>query len=121
MTAACLTLRDQAAPLRDWIAARGREGAAFVLMGDFNRWMDGRDAFYAGLTTNGPLARADMGQHSPCWGGSGFLDHIIAGGPARGWLRPDSLRVLVYRETEAEWKERLSDHCPISARFDLPG
>lgn len=117
---ACTTLARQLPVLADWVAARGSEGVPFVLMGDFNRWMEGRDAFFAGLQQAAPLLRADIGQHSPCWGGAGFLDHIIAGGPARAWMQPDSLRVLVYRETTPEMKERLSDHCPVSVRFRLP-
>jgi endonuclease/exonuclease/phosphatase family metal-dependent hydrolase len=117
---ACETLAKQLPVLEQWVAARARDGVPFVLMGDFNRWMEGRDAFFAGLQHAAPLLRADAGLSSPCWGGSGFLDHIIAGGPARSWLVPDSLRVLVYRETSAEMKERLSDHCPVSVRFHLP-
>ena len=97
-----------------------QDGTAFALMGDFNRWMEGRDPFFAGLQASSPLLRTDAGRHSPCWGKAGFLDHIILGGDAIGWLRPDSLRVLVYRETTAEMKERLSDHCPVSVRLDLP-
>jgi endonuclease/exonuclease/phosphatase family metal-dependent hydrolase len=116
----CATLRAQLAPLQGWIAARRDEGVAFVLMGDFNRWMDGTDAFWAGLNEPAQLIRATEGRSSPCWGGGGFIDHIIAGGAARGWMEPDSLRVLVYRERGAEWKQRLSDHCPVSVRLHLP-
>jgi hypothetical protein len=29
--------------------------------------------------------------------------------------------VLVYRETERSWQDRLSDHCPLSVRFAVPG
>jgi len=119
-TRACETLAKQLPVLEQWVASRAQEGVPFVLMGDFNRWMEGRDAFFAGLQHQAPLLRADAGLSSPCWGGSGFLDHIIAGGPARAWLVPDSLRVLVYRETSPEMKERLSDHCPVSVRFHLP-
>ncbi len=118
---ACLTLGRQMPHLQAWMAERAREGTPFVMMGDFNRWMEGRDAFYAGLQQAAPVVRAGAGRHSPCWGGVGFLDHIIAGGDARGWMRPDSLRVLVYREKTAEMKERLSDHCPVSVRFAVPG
>jgi endonuclease/exonuclease/phosphatase family metal-dependent hydrolase len=117
----CTILRKQMAPLEAWIAARQAEGVAYIILGDFNRWMDNGDAFWAGLTTAAPLLRATAGKSSPCWGGGGFIDHIIAGGAARSWMQPDSLRVLVYREREPEWKERLSDHCPVSVRFDLPG
>lgn len=116
----CALLRQQLAPLQGWIAQRRAEGVPFVLLGDFNRWMDGRDAFYAGLASSGPLARATEGRSSPCWGGGGFVDHIIAGGAARGWLRAESLRVQVFRETGAAAKARLSDHCPVSVRFALP-
>jgi exonuclease III len=35
-------------------------------------------------------------------------------------MEPDSLRVLVYRETGADWKERLSDHCPVAVQLRLP-
>jgi endonuclease/exonuclease/phosphatase family metal-dependent hydrolase len=118
---ACGTLALQVPHLRDWAGQREAEGVPFVLMGDFNRWMEGRDGFFAELQRAGPLLRAETGKHSPCWGGVGFLDHIIAGGGARAWMRPDSLRVLVYRESTAEMKERLSDHCPVSVRFVLPG
>jgi endonuclease/exonuclease/phosphatase family metal-dependent hydrolase len=117
---ACATLGGQLPHLQAWIAARAAEAVPFVLMGDFNRWMEPPDAFFAGLNQSAPLTRADVGLHSPCWGGSGFLDHIIAGGAARTWMVPDSLRVLVYRETAAMWKDRLSDHCPVSVRFQLP-
>jgi len=116
----CDQLRLQLAALQGWIAQRRAEGVPFVLMGDFNRWMDPRDGFYAGLQSSGPLARATEGNSSPCWGGGGFVDHIIAGGAARGWMQPGSLRVTVYRETGPAAKARLSDHCPVSARFIVP-
>lgn len=117
---ACQTLGLQLPHLADWVARRTTEKTPFVLMGDFNRWMEGRDAFFAELQRATPLLRAEAGKHSPCWGGAGFLDHIIAGGAALGWMRTDSLRVLVYRESTAEMKERLSDHCPVSVRFAVP-
>jgi endonuclease/exonuclease/phosphatase family metal-dependent hydrolase len=119
--AACMILRYQLANLQDWIAARAREGIPFVLMGDFNRWMDGEDAFWGALSRTAPLSRATAGHSTPCWGGDQFVDHIVAGGAARTWMQPDTLRVLVFRETGPEWKERLSEHCPVSVGFRLPG
>jgi len=118
---ACQTLREQVAPLQGWIAQRQAEGAPFIVLGDFNREMDGRDALLAALNASAPLARATEGQASPCWGGKSFIDHILAGGAARGWMEPGSLRVLVYRERDEASRTLLSDHCPVSVRFRLPG
>ena len=116
----CDTLRRQIAPLQGWIAQRRQEGVPFVLLGDFNRRMENRDELLTALLAAAPMARATEGRGSPCWGGNSFIDHIFAGGAARGWMQPDSLRVMVYRETDEAAKERLSDHCPVSVRFRLP-
>ena len=118
--AACPVLMTQLAALQGWVAQRQADGVPFLLLGDFNRWMDAGDPFYGALQQSGPLLRATEGRSSPCWGGGGFIDHIIAGGAARGWMRAETLRVLVYRETGEEWRRRLSDHCPVSVRFVLP-
>ena len=115
----CATLRGQVPVLQGWIAQRRAEGVPFIVMGDFNRWMDGSDQVFAALQASAPLVRATEGHDSPCWGGGHFIDHILAGGAARAWLDRDSLRVLVYREGP-DRKEHLSDHCPVSARFHLP-
>ena len=116
----CDTLRRQVAPMQGWIAQRREEGVPFVLLGDFNRRMDGRDEMLAAFNEAAPLLRATEGHSTPCWGGNSFIDHILLGGAARGWLEPNSMRVMVYREGE-DAKERLSDHCPVSIRLDFPG
>jgi hypothetical protein len=54
-------------------------------------------------------------------GAENFIDHILAGGAAANWMRTDTLRVLTYRETDQSWKDRLSDHCPVSVRLAVPG
>lgn len=117
----CEELRDQIPPLTDWIAARRQEGIPFLILGDFNRWMDGNDTFLASLREAAPLVRATEGHSSPCWGSENFIDHILAGDAAANWMRPDTLQVLTYRETERSWQDRLSDHCPVSVRFVVPG
>lgn len=117
---ACETLRQQIPALEGWITRRRAEGVPFVILGDFNRWMDERDQMLAALRRAAPLRRATEGLNSPCWGGGGFVDHILAGGAAAAWMRPDTLRVTLYREQGLEWKARLSDHCPVSVTFDVP-
>jgi endonuclease/exonuclease/phosphatase family metal-dependent hydrolase len=117
---ACTELREQLPSLLDWIRARSAEGVAFVIMGDFNRHMDGRDQLWSALYQTAPLTRATEGHTSPCWGGEAFIDHILLGGAARDWLLPDTLRVMTFHETGPEWKQRLSDHCPVSVRLRVP-
>jgi endonuclease/exonuclease/phosphatase family metal-dependent hydrolase len=118
---ACATLAAQIPPLQAWIAARQQEGVPFVIMGDFNRWMDGDDPLLAELRLAAPLVRATEGRADPCWGGGRFIDHILAGGAAGQWIQPNSLRVMVYRETDLAAKERLSDHCPVSVMLRVAG
>lgn len=118
----CQNLGRQAEILRNWIADRRREGVAFAILGDFNRRMERNDEFLAVLTAAAPLTRPTAGFSNPCWaqGGRGrsFIDHILLGGPARGWLVRDSFRVMTYAERDAALRDRLSDHCPISVRLD---
>ena len=117
---ACTQLNQQLPILQDWIGARVADGDAFALMGDFNRRMYDHEKFWNKLESTAPLILTDEGEDSPCWGGGSFIDHVILGGAARDWQEPQSLRVLVYRETDKNWKETLSDHCPVSIRLDMP-
>jgi endonuclease/exonuclease/phosphatase family metal-dependent hydrolase len=116
----CVTLMSQFDVVAQWIAARRGEGVPFLVLGDFNRGMDKNDPFSRTINRPAPLTRATEGYTSPCWGHESFIDHILIGGAARDWVKPNSMRVLAYRETEPSWKERLSDHCPVSVRLAVP-
>jgi endonuclease/exonuclease/phosphatase family metal-dependent hydrolase len=121
---ACRELAEQISPLVAWMAERRAEGTAFIIMGDFNRWMDDHDGrpepMWSALRHAAPLVRATQGFASPCWGGEHFIDHIIAGDAAADWLERNTLHVLVFQETGAAWKERLSDHCAVSVYLREP-
>lgn len=118
----CANLAEQSAILAGWIAAREREGVAYAILGDFNRRMDHpRDEMTATLGAAGRLLRATEGASNPCWadsrGGRPFISHILLGGPARNWMQPGSLRVMVYAERAPVMRDLISDHCPISIRL----
>jgi endonuclease/exonuclease/phosphatase family metal-dependent hydrolase len=117
---ACVTLMSQLDVVAQWIGARRDEHAAFLVLGDFNRGFDKNDAFLKDIQAPVQLTRATEGYSSPCWGHESFIDHILIGGGARDWVMPNTLAVLTYRETDPAWKERLSDHCPVSVRLAVP-
>ena len=116
----CVTLMSQFDIVAQWIAARRDEGMPFLVLGDFNRALDKKDPFIRAITAPTPLTRATEGFSSPCWGRESFIDHILIGGTARAWVVPDTLKVLAYRETDPALKDRLSDHCPVSVRLQVP-
>ena len=114
----CVLLARQIPVLAAWVAARRREAAAFLVMGDFNRVLDEPEELGAALATAAPLTRVTAGLANPCWDGAPFIDHILAGGPARAWLIPGTLRVQVFQEAGEKWRQHLSDHCPVSVTLD---
>ena len=120
----CQGLQRPAEIIARWAEARRREGIAFAILGDFNRRMGGNDDFLRIVEEAAPLARPTEGLSSPCWadsrGGRPFISHLLLGGPARDWLVPRSLSVLAYAERDRSYRERLSDHCPVSVRMRLP-
>ncbi len=117
----CEGLARQARILGDWVAARRREGIAFAILGDFNRRIGENDDLLRLVEGGEALARPTGGFSSPCWatarGGWPFISHVLAGGPARDWIVPNSLSVLVYAERDRSFRDRLSDHCPVSVRL----
>jgi endonuclease/exonuclease/phosphatase family metal-dependent hydrolase len=120
----CEGLARQAQIIARWVEARRREGVAFAVLGDFNRRMVERDDFLRIVEAGTPLAQPTAGFASPCWadgrGGRPFISHFLAGGPARDWIAPNSMNVLVYAERDRSFRDRLSNHCPVSVRLRLP-
>lgn len=116
---ACPTLRSQFSVLDNWALERNDSEEAFAILGDFNRRMTPADPFFLFLKQDAPLTLTTAGRASPCWGGEYFIDHIVLGGKARDWLRPDSLRVTTYHDPGVT-PAQLSDHCPVSVRLAFP-
>jgi endonuclease/exonuclease/phosphatase family metal-dependent hydrolase len=118
--AQCALLARQVPALSGWIAAREQEGIPFMVLGDFNRVFDQPEELGSAMDKAAPLLRATKGFENPCWNGAPFIDHIFLGGAARAWLVPDSLRVQVFHEIGERWKDKLSDHCPVSIKLHWP-
>lgn len=120
----CQQLERQARILAGWAQARQQEGVGFAILGDFNRRITEHDDFLAILAEAAPMLRPTQGLSSPCWadsrGGRPFISHVLLGGPARDWLVPRSLAVMVYAERARRYRQALSDHCPVSVRLRLP-
>ncbi|HEY4250051.1 MAG TPA: endonuclease/exonuclease/phosphatase family protein [Roseomonas sp.] len=116
----CDSLGRQIPVLAGWIAERRREGVPFMILGDFNRRIGRNDELFEQLSEAAPLTHANAGFSNPCWGGGSFIDQILVGGAARGWVEDGSLRVLVYAEQDRRLRDRLSDHCPVSLRVRMP-
>ena len=123
----CRKLARQVEPLEAWIDARWREGAPFVVLGDFNRAFDrhgGRDHLWRAIDDGDPpglkLHRLPAGRESSCWRGTPRhhrrpIDFFVFG--ARAWKRVDeaSFRQITWTDEDADVRRGLpSDHCPIA-------
>ncbi len=117
---ACTKLADQLPALEQWVDERAARNEPFVILGDFNRRMKTGEAFYTELDDAEPpgadLTLTTDGRRSECWGGQypQFIDHIVLSRDAAAWLVAGSFAQLEYDASDASFKERLSDHCPLS-------
>jgi endonuclease/exonuclease/phosphatase family metal-dependent hydrolase len=115
----CKKLRAQIPVLEGWIDARAREGAPFVVLGDFNRALgEADDALFRDLDDNDPrglrLVRAGSRVHSSCHNKRQLaVDHVLLGGSAGDWLTPTGLSEVRYEHDDLTAGLKLSDHCPI--------
>lgn len=124
--AACVKLALQLPVLEHWIDARAAAGEAFLVLGDFNRRLNASEEFYAELDDGSPpnadLTLLSDGYPSKCWGGKypELIDHMLLSRDALPWLEPGSFSQLEYEPADARFKQKLSDHCPISVAL-VPG
>lgn len=111
----CATLRTQMLQLNAWADARRREGAAFVILGDFNRRLALPDDWAWRLLSppNEPLLLLTEGEATSCDPRfSAYIDHLVAGGGAETMVVANSFR-------EAPRFGQHPDHCAVSAEFTL--
>lgn len=108
----CEVLGKQALAIEEWVDARSEEGVHVVVMGDFNRQMHQRDAFFLELNDGDPSGlRLSLGPEKlpacePKRRQS--IDHIISDA---GQLSASKQMPLA--------QPPLSDHCPIWAELEL--
>lgn len=113
----CDLLFAQLPVLERWIEERGREGAAFAVLGDWNRRLAARgDAFWAEIDDGDPAA-ADLtlaagSRQASCKARfREFIDHIALGRAAAQRVVAGSVAEFTYGGPEAAHP---SDHCPVS-------
>lgn len=117
----CLALTSQIEPLENWIDQNAAEGKPLVVFGDFNRRMDIEgddlwDEIDDGHPTGLDLVRVNAGIRPPCWNHQydEFIDHIVVDSRAQKLVLPETVEQLVYDQADAQFKDVLSDHCPLS-------
>jgi ABC-type hemin transport system substrate-binding protein/endonuclease/exonuclease/phosphatase family metal-dependent hydrolase len=121
---ACEKFGLQVPLVEAWIDARAAAGEAFAVVGDFNRRLNPTDEMWRELDDRDPrdlrLLQTTAGRTQQCWASHypDYIDHIVLGGEAIAWLRPDSFTELVYQEP-VEMRDVLSDHCPIAVTLGL--
>ena len=131
----CQLLRQQIAPLLQWIDAQARAGHRFLLMGDFNRqlarehgrardssgelvkmWpeLDRRDlpgADLLNVTEGRPYIKCHISESH-----GAYIDHIVLGEKAAANLVPELFRRVVYAQSDVV-RFKLSDHCPLAIGY----
>lgn len=126
--AACAMLAQQAAMLGEWISTRHARGAAFIVLGDFNRAPPARgedehtnDAFWSGLTPPGVSLLAAHLPYRSCFIGqpyARYIDHMLMSPAISSQIIRNSARHVGYRSADVV-RYRLSDHCPVSISLKM--
>jgi endonuclease/exonuclease/phosphatase family metal-dependent hydrolase len=97
------------------------------VLGDFNRALsDTQDALLVELDDHEPatltFVRASPARRGLCSRNRKLeaVDHVLLGGVAGAWMRPESFREITYAPVDDAQKVKLSDHCPLALELTLP-
>lgn len=133
----CKLLATQVPVLEQWIDARARDGAAFAVIGDFNRklnddfkpardasgklqsfWNELDDADPPGLELTNLTSKLPFKNCSKRQQFNAYVDDIVMSKAMTARMVPGSAERLVFDDADAE-QFRLSDHCPIAVTIKL--
>ena len=126
----CQRIAEQAAPLRQWVAAQTAANRRFAVLGDFNRnllaesrgmqdglWQrinGGPGAAQLSITAaNSHFRNCATGQRY-----SSYIDYILLGSQLQQQLISGSFERMIWSAEDAG-RRKLSDHCPIAVRLRL--
>ncbi len=112
----CGVLRMQFAVLKGWLHERMAEGFPVVVAGDWNRFLSRPGADAVPTFPVRPLILPRPGRAPACWDGhfDNYVDHILAFPPAGDAVKGSGVEEILYR-APLTLRDRLSDHCPLSA------
>ncbi len=129
---ACHKLARQIKPLERWIDSHAAQGAAYIVLGDFNRRFSQDIALKYSEDKGLWQALNDEGQaelwtptttiNSNCWGGyyKDYIDHILFSPKAKKRYIDKSFNQLVFKpKYTKKLSQNISDHCPISVKLKL--
>lgn len=121
---ACTTYQQQGPILEKWVNQRVENKQAFVVLGDFNhRLVDQNNRFWQELSKEDGerILLSSMQNLKSCHPKyKAPIDHIITGPISTQWIVDGSQKVDAFgKQGELDYKDMLSDHCPISLTLSI--
>lgn len=121
---ACTMYQQQGPILEKWVNQRVESKQAFVVLGDFNhRLVDQQNRFWQELSKEDGerILLSSMQNLQSCHPKyKAPIDHIITGPISTQWIVDGSQNVDAFgKQGELDYKDMLSDHCPISLTLSI--
>ena len=124
---ACRKLTEHVPILAEWSDSRLQDGRAIMVLGDCNRRLTRENDRVWRELADGDLGTIELAtaQEKPrCGDGyyKEFIDPLLVGQKPTHWrsrFQEVVLSEAMTTEGRAVWEERLSDHCPLRATFNV--